>query len=142
MIDSNTASGEAPIVAIGAPALSVLIFEVLLNATSMFNHANMRIPAWIDRVLRWLVVTPDMHRVHHSAVHRESNHNFGNLFPWWDHVFRTYQAQPHAGHDSMQIGVAELRTVEEVRLWKLLFLPFRTSRGDDSARVALARDPT
>src|SRR3989454_9618231 len=80
----------AVIAALGAPAVAVLIFEVLLNATSMFNHGNVRIPERFDRVLRWLVVTPDMHRVHHSVLPRETNSNFGFNLPWWDRLFRTY----------------------------------------------------
>ncbi|MGB8528845.1 MAG: sterol desaturase family protein, partial [Rhodoplanes sp.] len=89
----------AVVAALGAPALAVLIFEVLLNATAMFNHSNVRLPEGIDRVLRWLVVTPDMHRVHHSIVVRETNSNFGFNLPWWDRLFGTYRAQPAAGHE-------------------------------------------
>src|SRR5262249_59595195 len=82
----------AVIAAVGAPAAAVLIFEVLLNATSIFNHSNTRIPADIDRILRWFVVTPDMHRVHHSIVRRETNSNFGFNLPWWDRLLGTYRA--------------------------------------------------
>ena len=88
------------VAALGAPAVAVLIFEVLLNATSMFNHGNVRLPARLDRVLRWIVVTPDMHRVHHSVVPRETNSNFGFNLPWWDRLFGTYRAQPAAGHEA------------------------------------------
>jgi sterol desaturase/sphingolipid hydroxylase (fatty acid hydroxylase superfamily) len=103
----------------------VVIFEVLLNATSMFNHGNARMPLWLDRILRWLVVTPDMHRVHHSVIRRETNSNFGFNLPWWDRLLGTYRAQPAAGHEGMTIGLTEFRdegTVE--RLPGILALPF------------------
>ena len=87
----------AVVAALGPPALSVLIFEVLLNATSMFNHGNLRLPEIVDRLLRLVVVTPDMHRVHHSVVIRETNSNFGFNLPWWDRLFGTYKDQPAAG---------------------------------------------
>ena len=119
----------AVVAAIGAPALSVLVFEVLLNASSMFNHANMRIPARIDRVLRWLVVTPDMHRVHHSIVARETNSNFGFNLPWWDRLFGTYRAQPAAGHEAMTIGIEQFRDPLELRLDRMLAQPFRGDPG-------------
>ena len=97
------------VAALGAPAVAVLIFEVLLNATSMFNHGNVRLPPRLDRVLRWIVVTPDMHRVHHSIVPRETNSNFGFNLPWWDRLFGTYRAQPAAGHEGMTIGIEQFR---------------------------------
>jgi sterol desaturase/sphingolipid hydroxylase (fatty acid hydroxylase superfamily) len=115
----------AVVVAIGAPALGVLIFEVLLNATSMFNHGNVRMPAWLDRILRWLVVTPDMHRVHHSVVPRETNSNFGFNLSCWDRVFGTYRAQPEAGHDGMTIGLEQFRDPRELRLDRMLTQPVR-----------------
>ena len=99
----------AVVAALGAPAVAVVIFEVLLNATSMFNHGNVRIPFGLDRVLRWLVVTPDMHRVHHSILSRETNSNFGFNLPWWDRLFGTYRAQPAAGHEAMTIGIEQFR---------------------------------
>src|SRR5207248_457013 len=89
----------AVVAALGASPIAVLIFEVLLNATTMFNHGNVRMPRGLDRALRWIVVTPDMHRVHHSIVSRETNSNFGFNLPWWDFLFGTYRAQPGAGHD-------------------------------------------
>jgi sterol desaturase/sphingolipid hydroxylase (fatty acid hydroxylase superfamily) len=115
----------AAVAALGAPALAVLIFEVLLNATSMFNHSNVRMPAALDRALRWLVVTPDMHRVHHSIVPRETNSNFGFNAPWWDRLFGTYRAQPEAGHDGMTIGIAQFREPRELWLDRLLIQPLR-----------------
>jgi sterol desaturase/sphingolipid hydroxylase (fatty acid hydroxylase superfamily) len=113
------------VAALGAPAVAVLIFEVLLNATSMFNHSNVRMPAWLDRVLRWIVVTPDMHRVHHSVVVRETNSNFGFNLPWWDRLFGTYRDQPAAGHEAMTIGIEQFRDPGELRLDHMLTQPFR-----------------
>jgi len=102
----------------------VIIFEVLLNATAMFNHANARIPLGVDRILRWFVVTPDMHRVHHSVIPRETNSNFGFNLPWWDRLFGTYRDQPTAGHTGMTIGLAAFRTLRDQRLDRLLLQPF------------------
>jgi sterol desaturase/sphingolipid hydroxylase (fatty acid hydroxylase superfamily) len=113
------------VAALGAPAVAVLVFEVVLNATSMFNHGNVRLPAELDRVLRWMVVTPDMHRVHHSIVPDETNSNFGFNLPWWDRLFGTYRAQPRAGHDAMTIGIEQFRGAHELRLDRMLLQPFR-----------------
>jgi sterol desaturase/sphingolipid hydroxylase (fatty acid hydroxylase superfamily) len=124
-------SGAA--ILVGAPALAVLVFEVLLNGTSLFNHGNVRLPAWIDRVLRLVVVTPEMHRVHHSVVVRETNSNFGFNLPWWDYLFGTYKAQPAAGHEGMTIGLAYLRDEGQVEgLPGLLLLPFVGPVGEAS----------
>ena len=119
----------AVILALGPPAVAVLVFEVLLNASSMFNHGNVRIPAAIDRVLRRALVTPDMHRVHHSIDSRETNSNFGFNFPWWDRLFGTYRAEPQAGHEAMTIGIAQFRSPRELRLDRMLLQPFRTEEG-------------
>jgi sterol desaturase/sphingolipid hydroxylase (fatty acid hydroxylase superfamily) len=99
----------AVIAVLGPPVLAVIVFEVLLNATSMFNHSNVRMPAGVDRVLRLFVVTPDMHRVHHSVEDDETNSNFGFNLPWWDRLFGTYRAQPRAGHEGMTIGIRTFR---------------------------------
>jgi sterol desaturase/sphingolipid hydroxylase (fatty acid hydroxylase superfamily) len=115
----------AVIVALGAHPIGVLVFEALLNATSMFNHANVRMPLALDRVLRWLVVTPDMHRVHHSIERRETDSNFGFNLPWWDRLFRTYRAQPAAGHEGMTIGIQAFRSVDELGLLRMLAQPWR-----------------
>jgi sterol desaturase/sphingolipid hydroxylase (fatty acid hydroxylase superfamily) len=123
------------VAALGVPALGVLLFEVLLNATSMFNHGNVRMPERLDRVLRWIVVTPDMHRVHHSATPRETNSNFGFNLPWWDRLFGTYRAQPAAGHDAMIIGIEQFREPGELRLDRMLLQPFR----DDARRYPLGQ---
>jgi sterol desaturase/sphingolipid hydroxylase (fatty acid hydroxylase superfamily) len=119
----------AAVAALGAPALAVLVFEILLNATAMFNHGNVRIPAAIDGVLRWLVVTPDMHRVHHSILSRETNSNFGFNLPWWDRLFGTYRPQPAAGHEAMTIGIEQFRHPRELGLGRMLLQPFRDDPG-------------
>ncbi len=113
------------VVAIGASPGSVLIFEMLLNGTSLFNHSNLQIIDRWDRVLRCLVVTPDMHRVHHSIVARETNSNFGFNLPWWDRLFRTYRPQPEAGHEGMIIGLEQFRDPKELRLDRMLLQPLR-----------------
>ncbi len=120
----------AVVMALGPPAVAVLIFEVLLNASSMFNHANVRIPPAIDAVLRWFVVTPDMHRVHHSIRRHETNSNFGFNLPWWDRLLGTYQAQPAAGHTDMTIGIEQFRTPRDLWLDRMLVQPFRGTAGD------------
>lgn len=99
----------AVIVVLGPPVLAVILFEIILNATSMFNHSNVLIPTGIDRVLRLFVVTPDMHRVHHSVEDDETNSNFGFNLPWWDRLFGTYRAQPRGGHEAMTIGIRTFR---------------------------------
>jgi len=119
------------ILLLGAPAVGVLIFEVLLNATSMFNHSNVRMSSALDRVLRLFVVTPDMHRVHHSVIARETNSNFGFNLPWWDMLFGTYRNQPTAGHVGMTIGLSQFRDQRQIeRLHWMLALPFVGKPGD------------
>jgi sterol desaturase/sphingolipid hydroxylase (fatty acid hydroxylase superfamily) len=118
------------VVVLGAPAVAVLAFEVLLNATSMFNHGNVALPLRLDRALRWVVVTPEMHRVHHSILARETHSNFGFSLPWWDRLFGTYRAQPHAGHEAMIIGIEQFRDPRELALDRMLLQPFR----EDDAR--------
>jgi sterol desaturase/sphingolipid hydroxylase (fatty acid hydroxylase superfamily) len=112
------------VVLIGPPAAAVLIFEVLLNATSMFNHGNIRLPLKIYRFLRYFVVTPEMHRVHHSVIIRETNSNFGFNLPWWDRLFGTYRDQPAKGHKDMTIGLSQFRDARKLTLHWLLVLPF------------------
>ena len=111
---------------LGASAAAVILFEVLLNATSMFNHGNVRLPGHIDGMLRLFVVTPEMHRVHHSVVIKEHNSNFGFNLPWWDRLFGTYRPQPAAGHESMVIGLSNFRDSHSLTLPRLLILPFIT----------------
>ena len=120
----------AVVAALGAPALGVLIFEVILNATSMFNHGNVRMAPRLDRVLRCFVVTPDMHRVHHSVIPRETNSNFGFSLPWWDRLLGTYRAQPAAGHQGMTIGIEQFRAPRDQRLDRMLAQPFVGEVGD------------
>jgi sterol desaturase/sphingolipid hydroxylase (fatty acid hydroxylase superfamily) len=125
----STAIKLAVVAALGTPAAAVLIFELLLNATSMFNHSNVRVPPAVDRILRWFVVTPDMHRVHHSILRRETNSNFGFNLPWWDRLLGTYRAQPVAGHDGMTIGIEQFRNPRELGLDRMLLQPFRGEPG-------------
>ena len=115
----------ATIVVLGPPVVAVVIFEVVLNATAMFNHSNVRLAPGLDRVLRWIVVTPDMHRVHHSVEDDEANSNFGFNLPWWDRLFGTYRDQPRAGHENMNIGIHTYRDPRLVSwLHGMLWLPF------------------
>ncbi len=118
----------AVVAALGAPALGVLAFEILLNATSMFNHSNVRLPDWLDRRLRRVLVTPDMHRVHHSIVPTETDSNFGFNLPWWDRLFGTYRDQPAAGHLGMVIGIKSFREARDLRLDRMLLQPFRQAQ--------------
>ncbi len=119
----------AAVALLGTPAAGVLAFEVLLNATSMFNHSNIDIPKGRDAILRMFAVTPDMHRVHHSIVVRETNSNFGFNLPWWDRLLGTYRAQPEAGHDAMTIGIEQFREARELRLDRMLTQPWRGGTG-------------
>lgn len=115
------------IAALGPPAVAVLIFEVLLNTLAMFNHANARLPLGLDKLLRRAIVTPDMHRVHHSVIPREANSNFGFNLAIWDRWFGTYCAQPEAGHQEMSIGISTFRTERDLALHRMLFQPFKHS---------------
>jgi len=114
----------APVILLGVPGQAVLIFEVVLNACAMFNHGNIRLPATLDRLLRQFLVTPDMHRVHHSTIVRETNSNFGFNLPWWDRICGTYRPQPEKGHLDMTIGLKEYRDPEKLTLLRLLVQPF------------------
>ncbi len=119
------------ILVLGPPLVAVIVFEVVLNATAMFNHSNVRLPATLDRVLRWFVVTPDMHRVHHSVEDDETNSNFGFNLSWWDRLLGTYRAQPRSGHQDMQIGIRTFRAPRLcVRLGAMLWLPFAAPVSD------------
>jgi sterol desaturase/sphingolipid hydroxylase (fatty acid hydroxylase superfamily) len=130
----------AAILVIGAPALAVLVFEIVLNASSMFNHSNVRIPQRLDSVLRWLVVTPDMHRVHHSIRGEETNRNFGFNLPWWDRLFGTYRAQPRDGHEGMTIGIPGFRDPRRSSTYTgILAIPFvalKDNAAADGAPIA------
>lgn len=114
----------AVVVALGAPFLSVLIFEIVLNGSSMFSHSNLRLPRAADRLLRAVIVTPDMHRVHHSTIPAETDSNYGFNFVFWDRVFGTYRDQPAMGHEAVEIGLSQWRGGESARLGWSLALPF------------------
>ncbi len=120
----------AVVAALGPPVLGVLIFEIVLSATAMFNHSNVRIPLGVDRILRLVVVTPDMHRVHHSVVREETNSNFGFNLPWWDRLLGTYTAQPVEGHQGMTIGLSHLQGLGRQKLPRMLAIPFTEPPGD------------
>lgn len=115
----------AVVAALGPPAIAVLLFEVILNATALFNHANIDLPRPLDRLLRLFVVTPDMHRVHHSIDPRETNSNYGFNLPWWDCLLGTYIAQPAKGHEGMEIGIEQFRTQRDLWLDRMLVQPLR-----------------
>ena len=115
----------AVVILLGAPAVAVMAFEVLLNATAMFNHGNVDLPSWLDRRLRWLLVTPDMHRVHHSVRVEETDSNFGFNLPWWDRLFGTYRDQPREGHTGMTLGLESFRDGRSTQLSGLLLQPFQ-----------------
>jgi sterol desaturase/sphingolipid hydroxylase (fatty acid hydroxylase superfamily) len=119
----------AVIALLGAPAAAVLVFEVLLNACAMFNHANVRIAGPVDALLRRLIVTPDMHRVHHSVVPAETDSNFGFCLSCWDRIFATYRAEPAAGQLGMTIGLETFRAPDEARLDRLITQPFRNDQA-------------
>ncbi len=117
----------AAVAALGVPAEAVVIFEVLLNATSMFNHSNVALPPRLDIIARWIVVTPQMHQVHHSIERAETDSNFGFNLPWWDRLFGTYRAAPRAGETGLVIGLPIFRELAELRITRLLTQPFRNA---------------
>jgi sterol desaturase/sphingolipid hydroxylase (fatty acid hydroxylase superfamily) len=121
------------VLAIGAAAISVFLFEVILNACAMFNHANIALPAWLDGVLRLFVVTPDMHRVHHSVLRREHDSNYGFNLSLWDRLFRTYTAEPEGGQHGMKIGLTPYQTDAPTKFGWSLVLPFVDSPPNDGA---------
>jgi sterol desaturase/sphingolipid hydroxylase (fatty acid hydroxylase superfamily) len=125
----------AAVVLLGAPALSVLLFEAALNATALFSHGNLRLQSWLDRAVRLVFVTPDMHRIHHSADAEETNRNFGFNFAWWDYLLGTYRAQPRESHESMSLGLRQFPDERVERLPDMLALPFR----GDSGHYAITR---
>ena len=126
----------AAVAVLGPAPAAVLVFEVLLNATAMFNHGNIRLPLALDRWLRLVVVTPDMHRVHHSWHPEETNSNFGFNLPWWDRLLGTYRAQPRDGHAGMTIGIDAFRAPSELWLHRLLSQPFRGDAGGYAINAA------
>ena len=124
------------VAALGPPVMAVLAFEIVLNATALFNHGNVHLPARLDRALRWLVVTPDMHRVHHSVRPEETHSNFGFNLPWWDRMLGTYRPRPHDPHATMTLGLTPFRDPAEARLDRLLLQPFRPYTSEASASQA------
>lgn len=120
---------SAAILALGPPVLGVILFEVLLNGTAMFNHSNIKLPESKDKILRLFVVTPDMHRVHHSVFPNETNSNFGFNLPWWDWLLGTYRSQPRLGHEGMTIGLNQFREPTRLTLPWILVLPFIGNPG-------------
>jgi len=128
------------IAALGPSVFAVILFEIILNGTAMFNHGNLKLPLSLDRFLRFFVVTPDMHRVHHSVIIRETNSNFGFNFPWWDRLFGTYRAQPVAGHEGMTIGLTQFRDPAKKHLPWMLIMPFTEKAGNYSLN-RLGADP-
>jgi sterol desaturase/sphingolipid hydroxylase (fatty acid hydroxylase superfamily) len=112
------------IVFLGPVPVAVLMFEVILNATSMFNHSNIWMPVTIDRALRWIIVTPDMHRIHHSMLPQETNSNFGFNLPWWDRLLGTYREEPLQGYTDMSLGLEQYRDPRRLTLGGILALPF------------------
>ncbi|MDC8445222.1 MAG: sterol desaturase family protein [Nitrosomonas sp.] len=121
----------AAILLLGPPVLAVMLFEVLLNASAMFNHSNIQLPGGLDQVLRWFMVTPDMHRVHHSIRTDEANSNFGFNLSWWDRLSGTYRDQPRGNHQGMVIGISGYRNPEQVEhLPGMLALPWRKAISD------------
>lgn len=121
------------VVPLGASPLAVFLFEVILNGCAMFNHANIDLPPWLDRALRLFVVTPDMHRVHHSVMRREHDSNYGFNLSLWDRVFRTYTAQPEGGHQGMKIGLTPYQSLAPTHFGWSLWLPFLRENPDTQA---------
>ncbi|MDF0644950.1 MAG: sterol desaturase family protein [Nitrospira sp.] len=123
------------VAALGVAPLAVVIFEIVLNASSLFNHGNVRMPLGLDRILRWVVVTPDMHRIHHSTNVRETNSNFGFNVPWWDRLFGTYCPEPALGQTGMKIGLEHLGPPVCLNLFMMLRFPFVTKLGRYAGRT-------
>ena len=113
------------VILLGAPVMAVLVFEIVLNGAAIFNHSNFKLPLWLDKILRLVVVTPDMHRVHHSTIGKEHNSNYGFNLSIWDHMFKTYTDQPEKGHDGMTIGLENCQDEKPARLDWSLMVPFK-----------------
>ena len=125
------------VLVLGASPIVVFVFEIVLNGTSLFIHANIGLPKGMDHFLRLVLVTPDMHRVHHSIIDEETNSNFGFSLPWWDYLFRTYLAHPKKSHKNMTIGLAIFRDERSIKLGHLLIQPFvraQSKPGEDGGQ--------
>jgi sterol desaturase/sphingolipid hydroxylase (fatty acid hydroxylase superfamily) len=122
----------AAVIVLGVPAVAVLIFEVLLNASAMFNHSNVALPRQLEPIARWIIVTPQMHQVHHSVERAETDSNFGFNLPWWDRLFGTYRAEPAAREHGMIIGLPIFRDISELSIVRLLTQPFRTGSHSEN----------
>jgi sterol desaturase/sphingolipid hydroxylase (fatty acid hydroxylase superfamily) len=125
------------VVALGAPPVVVVLFEVILNAAAIFNHSNIRLSERADRILRWMLVTPDMHRIHHSIYLEETNSNFGFNVPWWDRLFGTYREHPRDGHINMTIGLEYFRNRRAIGLMDLLLQPFLNAEPNENALTGI-----
>lgn len=132
----------AVVAAFGPSAVAVLLFEVILNATALFNHANIDLPRSVDRVLRHFVVTPDMHRVHHSVDPRETNSNYGFNLPWWDRLLGAYVAQPAKGHEGMEIGIEQFRTRRDLWIDRMLIQPVRGPASGHALDPRITKEDT
>lgn len=131
------------VLSLGASPLAVILFEVILNGCAMFNHANLKLPLAVDRFLRLFLVTPDMHRVHHSVLHREHDSNYGFNLSIWDRIFDTYVPQPRDGHEHMRIGLPEYQSDDPTRLWWSLYLPWLPlARRESPSRESLSNVET
>jgi sterol desaturase/sphingolipid hydroxylase (fatty acid hydroxylase superfamily) len=131
------------VLALGATPESIILFEIILNSCAIFNHSNLKIPAPLDSILRMVLVTPDMHRVHHSIHRDETNSNYGFSIPWWDRIFLTYKAQPSEPHEQMRLGVPEFpHTEQTVPIWSILRMPFwKIEKTDQSQAKSLTESP-
>lgn len=131
------------VLALGATPESIILFEIILNSCAIFNHSNLKIPAPLDSILRLVLVTPDMHRVHHSIHRDETNSNYGFSIPWWDRFFFTYKAQPSEPHEQMRLGVPEFpHTEQTVPIWSILRMPFwKIEKTDQSQAKSLTESP-
>lgn len=128
---------SATILAFGLPPLSVLTFEIASHSITLFNHGNVRVRPSVDRVLRWFIVTPDMHRIHHSIHRAETDSNFGFVLPWWDRMFGTYCAEPAAGQERMVVGIESFRTGRDLWLDRLVTNPVIDDRPKNTSGVPL-----
>ena len=125
------------VILLGASPESVILFEIVLNSCAVFNHSNVKLPLWFDRVLRMLVVTPDMHRVHHSVERDETNSNYGFNIPWWDRMFGTYKAQPRGEHTDLKLGLPEYPdSGQTIPLKSMLLMPWQQDPNSEEQQAS------